>query len=101
MTRFIRDAADAGRVFVDHPIRPIKIKKHRAGSGMAAGSETDLDVWRTQEVVRTHDIVDALDLMIDVLNARPLRREQCHSVVHGIDPKKRRFPDPIADTRVT
>src|SRR5882757_2480448 len=101
MSRFIRDVADTARVFVDHPIRPIKIEKHRAGGGMAAGSKADLDVLFAQEVVRTHDIVDAFHLMIDVLNTRPCRREQGHSMMHGIDPQKRRFTDPIADARVT
>ena len=38
---------------------------------MAAGPEADLDVLLAQEVVRTHDIVDAFDLMIDVLDPRP------------------------------
>src|ERR1700679_2421916 len=33
MTRLIRDVADAAGVFVDHPVRPIKIQKHRAGGG--------------------------------------------------------------------
>src|SRR6202041_1824038 len=101
MARFIRDVADAAGVFVDHLIRPVKIQKHRAGGGMAAGPEADLDVLFTKEVVRTHDIVDAFNLMIDVLNTRPRRREQCHSVVHGVDPQKRGFADPIADPRVT
>src|SRR6202789_648071 len=68
---------------------------------MTARSEAHLDVLLTQEVVRAHDIVDAFNLMIDVLNSGPRRGKQCHSVMHGIDAQKWSLADPIADACIT
>src|SRR6202046_5745191 len=68
---------------------------------MAARAEADAHVLLTQEVVRAHDVVDALDLVVDVLDASSLRGKQGDTVVYRIDSQQRRIAYPVAHTSAT
>ena len=80
-----REAANAGRIFIDHAIGTFEIQKTRARGRVPAGSEHDSYALRLQLVPGAHDIIDRLHLMIDMLHARMFCWKDRDLVVHFID----------------
>ncbi len=53
-----------------------------------------------KEIERAHHVVAGGDLMVDVLDTRPVRRKQRDRVMDLVDTQQRRISDPVADPRV-
>jgi hypothetical protein len=64
------------------------------------GAEHDPNASLLQEMERTHDVVTGFDLMIDVLDARPIGLKQSDRVMHVGDAQERRIADSIGHSRV-
>ncbi|MNV64489.1 hypothetical protein D3C71_1571340 [compost metagenome] len=64
---------------------------------MPPGAEADRHVPFAQLIPGAHDVVDALDLMVDVLHARIRGREQRDLVMDLVDAQQRRLADAVAD----
>src|SRR6516164_6665878 len=53
-----------------------------------------------QEPEGTHDVVAALDLVVDVLDTGAVGREQCNRVMHFVNAQERRVSDTITHARI-
>ena len=53
-----------------------------------------------QEIERAHHVIAGGDLMVDVLDARPVGRKQRDRVMHLIDAQQRGIADPVAHSGV-
>src|ERR1700730_4107209 len=51
-------------------------------------------------IVRAQHVIVALDLMVDVMNARPAPRRQCDGVMDSGDAHQCDVADPVTDPRV-
>src|SRR6516225_6655864 len=60
----------------------------------------DSDLPFREEPEGTHDVVAALDLVVDVLDTGVVGREQCNRVMHFVDAQERRVADTIAHARI-
>src|SRR6516162_350869 len=60
----------------------------------------DSDLPFREEPEGTHDIVTALDLVVDVLDTGVRGREQCNRVMHFVDVQERCVADTIAHARI-
>src|SRR5436309_6241288 len=71
VARFLlgQDVLHAHRIFINHPVRRFEVKKAGRGGRMAARAEYDLHALLAQKIVRAHDVVEILDLVVDVLHA--------------------------------
>src|SRR6476660_6214349 len=67
---------------------------------MSSRPECDVDAALVQKMQGTHDVVGGLDLVIDVLNASPIGREQRNRMMHLVDPQECRVTDPVADPSI-
>src|SRR5262249_59631434 len=67
---------------------------------MAARPEHDANLPLAQEAERAHHVVGALHLVIDVLDAGAIGREQRDRVMHFVDPQQRRVADAVAHARI-
>jgi len=65
-----------------------------------SGAEHDPDLPLAQETIRAHHVVGALHLMVDVLDAGAIGREQRNRVMHFVDAQQRRIADAVAHARV-
>ena len=52
---------------------------------MPAGAEADRNLALIEKVPGAHDIIDAVDLMVDMLHAGMIGREQGNAVMHLIE----------------
>ena len=95
-----QDVLHAARILVARAVRPAEIDHHRGRERMAARPQQDLDALLLEEVPGPHHVVDILDLMIDVLDAGALRREERQRMMRRGDAQERRVADPVADARV-
>src|ERR1700692_1039069 len=66
---------------------------------MPSGTKANPNVLFPQDVPGAHDVVDAFDLVIYVLNAALWRRQQCDFVMHSVDTQQSRVTDPVAHAR--
>jgi hypothetical protein len=64
---------------------------------MAPGAEQDPHPALLQDVEGAHHVVDALDLVVDVLHAGEGRGEEGDLVMDLVDPQQRRYADAVAD----
>ena len=67
---------------------------------MAPRAEHDLHALLLQEIVRAHDVVNILDLVVDVLHAGIGRGKERERVMDGVDAHQRRIADPVRHARV-
>lgn len=67
---------------------------------MPPGSEPNGYPALTQGVPGAHEVVDALNLVIDMLNAGERGREESDPVMNLVDPKQRCRPGPVANARI-
>ena len=52
---------------------------------MSAWAEYDAHLMRVKKIIRAHDVINARDLEIDVLNPRPVGWEQGNTVMYRIE----------------
>ena len=67
---------------------------------MPPGSKHHRYLALGEEIERAHHIVAGFDLVVDVLDARAIRRKQRDGVVNLVDAQQRRVADPVADPGV-
>src|SRR5215472_15339336 len=67
---------------------------------MTTRAEYDGDALARQVIVGAQHVVVALDLMVDVVYARPASRREGNRVMYGVDPHQRDVSDTVADTRI-
>ena len=84
-----QDVLHAAGIFVAEPVRPAEIEHHRGRERVPAGAEQDLDALVLQEIPGLHHVVDVLDLVIDVLHAGALRREERDRMMRRGDAQQR------------
>ena len=63
---------------------------------MPSGTEHHRHLARRQEIERAHHVVAGSDLMVDVLDAGPIRRKQSNGVMHFVDAEQGRITDSVA-----
>ena len=67
---------------------------------MPSRPKHDSDLPFGEEPERPHDVVTALDLVVDMLDTGAAGREQCDGVMHFVDAQERCVADTIAHTRI-
>src|SRR6516164_8011339 len=68
---------------------------------MPSWPKHDSDLPFREEPEGTHDVVAALDLVVDVLDTGVVGREQCNRVMHFVHTQERCVADTIAHARIT
>ena len=71
-------------IFVDHSIWSFEIQEHGTRRGMPTGAENYPYLIFHQKIPRAHNIVEARNLEVDVLNPWRVRREQSDTVVEFV-----------------
>src|SRR6516162_2644518 len=67
---------------------------------MPSRPKHDSDLPFGEEPERPHDVVTALDLVVDVLDTGVGGRKQCDRVMHFVDAQEWRIADPVAHARI-
>src|SRR5271169_1519498 len=67
---------------------------------MPAGAKHDRNSLARQVIVRAQHVIVALNLVVDVMNARSASRRQRDGVMDGVDAHQRDISDPVADACV-
>ncbi len=67
---------------------------------MPPGSEPNRYLLFAEDVPGTHEVVDAFNLVIDMLNAGERRRKEGDPVMYLVDSQQRCGPDPVAHARI-
>jgi SAM-dependent methyltransferase len=94
--QLVGDLAHARGIFEDHSIRALEIEESRRGGWVPSGPEHHGHSAFGQEIKRAHHVIACGDLMIDVLDARSIRRKQCDRVMDLVDAQQRRIADAVA-----
>ncbi len=74
--RFVVDFTNAGGILVGHAVRAGKIKELRGRRRMCSRSKCDVNLVFANEIEGALNIICASNLVIDVLNAGFVEREQ-------------------------
>ncbi len=98
--QLVGDLAHARGIFEHHSIRPLEIEELGRGGRVPARTEDHAHLPVLQELVRAHDVVTGLHLMVDVLDARPVGRKERDGVMDLVDPQQRGIADPVAHAGV-
>src|SRR6266545_3869727 len=93
--QLVGDLAHARGIFENHSIRSLEIEEARRGGWMPSRSEHHGHSAFGQEIKRAHHVITCGDLMIDVLDARSVRRKQCDRVMDLVDAQRRRIADAV------